>query len=183
MKQLKVVQILIAICVICASLVSAPLISAAYADPCPSPKKDGKTIGEINVGGTKINVKSVTYPLGGEFDPPKSPLNAGVSARHMPLSATEGSSLIVWHINYNGCQGKLNVINNKSIGYKFSVVDEKGKIKNYVVSSRTTVKKGQYKRDWFRLNGPRQLVFVTCTGKVVNSSYTDNLVIIATPTK
>lgn len=157
-----------------------PSTTAAY---CPPGKVDGKTVGKINVGDVKVNLKNVDYPEGKDLNPPKSPLNAGVSIRHQPLSAETGSSIIVWHINYNGCQGKLNVINNKKRGYKFNVIDENGKSVEYAISKKIQVKKGKYDPMWFMLSGPRQLVLVTCTGKVVKRSYTDNLVIIATPTE
>ena len=65
---------------------------------------------------------------------------------------------------------------------KFSVVDEKGVNTQYQVVKNMTIKVGQYSADWFRLNGPRQLVFVTCAGKVVNGHHTQNQVVIAIPT-
>lgn len=161
------------------SLTSAPISNAAI--NCPPPKADGRTVGKIKVGKVTVNVKNVDYPIGKDLNPPKSPLNAGVSIRHQPLNAETGASVIVWHINYNGCQGKLNVINNKKPGFKFDVIDEAGNEVTYEVSKRYQVKKGKYDPNWFLLSGPRQLVLVTCTGKVINRSYTDNLVIIATP--
>lgn len=159
--------------------VSAPSSTAAY---CPPGKIDGKTVGKINVGDVEVNIKNVDYPEGKDLSPPKSPLNAGVSIRHQPLSAESGSSIIVWHVNYKGCQGKLNVVNKKKLGYKFNVIDENGKSVEYAISKKVQVKKGNYDPMWFMLSGPRQLVLVTCIGKVINRSYTDNLVIIATPT-
>lgn len=150
-------------------------------DACPPSKSDGKTVGIIQVEKVRVNIKNVDYPEGQELIPPKSPLNAGVSIRHQPLSAQSGSTIIVWHVNYNGCQGKLNVVNNKNVGFRFNVTDEQGETLTYEIAKRLKVKKGNYDPDWFMLSGPRQLVLVTCTGKVVNRSYTDNLVIIATP--
>lgn len=159
-------------------LVNAPASTAAI---CPPTSVDGKTIGTISVGKVKVLVKNVDYPEGEALSPPKSPLNAGISIRHQPLSATSGSSIIVWHINYNGCQGKLNVINSKKKGFTFKVKDEAGKIQKYAVTSKYQVRKGNYKSEWFMLTGPRQLVMVTCIGKVVDGHYLDNLVVIATP--
>jgi hypothetical protein len=160
----------------------AALAPTASAAKCPAGNSDGKTIGTIKVGSLAVPVKSVTYPLSGELNPPISPLNAGVSARHNPLEATEGSSIIVWHINYKGCVGKLNPITESKVGAKFSVVDEKGATRSYKIASKTTVPLGDYKTDWFRLDGPRQLVFVTCGGKVVKGHYTRNQILIAVPT-
>lgn len=154
---------------------------SANAAKCGDPKKDGKTIGKVIAGKTRVDIKYVDYPEGGVLNPPKSPLNVGLSIRHMPLSSPIGSSLLVWHINYKGCEGKLNVLNERKIGYKFSIIDEKGFRQEFRISKKAQVKKGRYKNEWFQLNGPRQLVLVTCIGRVINGSYEDNLVIIAEP--
>lgn len=115
------------------------------------------------------------------MDPPSSPANAGVSARHNPLSATSGSSIVTWHVNYNGCAGALNPITKKDIGFTFSIKDEKGESTKYKIVENYTVPKGSYLPEWFELTGPRQIVLVTCTGKFVKGHYQDNLVLIARP--
>lgn len=158
--------------------VVAPSASAAS---CPDPKKDGKTIGKVVVGKVVAEVKYIDYEAGGYVDPPNSPLSVGLSIRHMPLSSPIGSSLLVWHVNYKGCVGRLNVLNDKKPGFKFSIVDEKGFKQEFKIAEKVQVKKGKYKAEWFQLNGPRQLTMVTCIGKVVNRHYQDNLVIIAVP--
>jgi hypothetical protein len=159
----------------------AALAPTASAAKCPATNLDGKTIGTIKVGSLSVPVKSVTYPISGELDPPISPQFAGISARHNPLSATVGSSIIVWHIKYNACAGKLNPIVNSKVGSKISVVDEKNANHSYKIASNFSVLLGVYKADWFSLEGPRQLVFVTCTGKVVKGRYLRNQIIIAVP--
>lgn len=177
----KVVAVLTSVVVGVATLVAISASSAVAAPRCPDPKKDGVTVGKIIVGKTSVDVKQVTYPAGGEIDPPASPLNAGVSLRHMPLSSPIGSSIIVWHINYAGCIGKLNVVTKQKLGSTFSIVDEKGFKHVFKITQRVTVPKGKYKQSWFTLTGPRQLVMVTCTGRVRNGHYDKNLVVIATP--
>lgn len=159
--------------------VTAPAASAVAV--CPPAANDGKTIGKIVVKGTSIDVKRVNYPKGGELDPPRSPLNVGISTRHMPLSSPIGSSILAWHINYNGCIGKLNVITRQAVGSTFTVVDEKGFKQQFKITQRVTVPKGKYRPSWFTLSGPRQLVMVTCTGTVRNGHYDKNLVVIAKP--
>ncbi len=156
----------------------APVASAAK---CPSGNADGKTIGNIKYGSISVPVKSVTYPVSGELDPPVSPLVAGVSALHNPLSAKAGSSIIVWHISNEGCKGKLNPLVKSKKGAKVSITDEKGTKKIYKVTDNLSVPLGSYKAKWFRLDGARQLVFVTCGGKVVNKHFTRNLIVIAVP--
>lgn len=154
---------------------------SASAAPCPPSKTNGATIGKIQVGGVSVNLKNVNYPKGGVLVPPSSPLNAGLSARHMPLDSQLGTSVITWHVNLNGCEGKLNVLSKKEIGYEFSVTDQNGNLVVYRITEKVIVKKGNYEEEWFDLSGPRKLLLVTCIGKVVNGSYQKNLVLQAEP--
>jgi hypothetical protein len=133
------------------------------------------------MGKSKVEIKRVDYPKSGVLDPPKSPEFAGISIRHQPLSSIEGSSIIVWHVSYHGCKGRLNMISEAPLKTKFTVTDEKGVNTQYQVVKNMIIKVGAYQADWFRLNGPRQLVFVTCAGKVVNGHHTQNQVVIAIP--
>jgi hypothetical protein len=155
----------------------------ASAAKCPPTDIDGKTVANLFMGKSKVEIKRVDYPKSGVLDPPKSPRFAGVSIRHQPLSAVQGSSIIVWHVSYHGCKGRLNMLSEAPLNTKFSVVDEKGGNSEYQVVKNFKIKKGAYEADWFRLNGSRQLVFVTCTGKVVNGHYTQNQILIAIPTQ
>lgn len=157
-------------------------LNQASAATCPPLDVDGKTVANLFLGKSKIEIKRVDYPKSGVLDPPKSPQFAGVSIRHQPLSAIQGSSIIVWHVSYHGCKGRLNMLSEAPLTTKFSVVDEKGISTQYQVVKNFKIPKGQYQADWFRLNGSRQLVFVTCAGSVVNGSFTQNQVLIAVPT-
>lgn len=154
----------------------------ASAAKCPPTDIDGKTVANLFMGKSKVEIKRVDYPKSGVLDPPKSPQFAGVSIRHQPLSAVQGSSILVWHVSYHGCKGRLNMLSEAPLNTKFSVVDEKGGNTQYQIVKNFKIKKGDYEADWFRLNGSRQLVFVTCTGKVVDGHYTHNQVLIAIPT-
>ena len=156
-------------------------VTPASAAKCPPTDIDGKTVGKLFMGKSKVEIKRVDYPKSGALDPPKSPQYAGVSIRHQPLSAVQGSSIIVWHVSFHGCKGRLNMLSEAPLKTKFSVVDEKGGNTQYQVVKNFKVKKGAYQADWFRLNGNRQLVFVTCTGKVIKGHYTHNQVLIAVP--
>lgn len=75
----------------------------------------------------------------------------------------------------------MNAINNKPVGYNFTVTDEVGNEQRYSVTEKLVVDKGDYQAEWFDLSGPRRLLLVTCTGKVVNGSYEKNLVVFAEP--
>ena len=156
-------------------------VTSAQAAKCPPSNQDGKTVAKLTMGKSNVEIKRVDYPKSGVLDPPKSPKFAGVSIRHQPLSSIEGSSLIVWHVSYRGCPGKLNVLSEAPVKTMFFVTDEKGINTKYKIVKNVTIKVGQYNPDWFRLNGPRQLVFVTCAGKVVDGHHDKNQVVIATP--
>ena len=166
------------------SLIGAFLVVAgnsAQAAGCNPVKPTGKTVGQIQVGSVTMPIKSFTYPAGGVMEPQKSTMMAAVSDRHMPLSSTMGTSVIVWHVNYSGCVNALNVITTKAVGSTFKVTDENGKTTTYVIDKKYTVKKGNYQQSWFDLIGPRKLLLATCTGAFKNGHYEDNSVLIATP--
>lgn len=181
MKKVELIKTsLLSIAILLTTLIIGT--TSASAATCPPTNQDGKTVANLIMGKSKVEIKRVDYPKSGVLDPPKSPQFAGVSIRHQPLSSIEGSSLIVWHVSYHGCKGRLNMLSEAPLRTKFSIVDEKGINTQYQVVKNMTIKVGKYNADWFRLNGPRQLVFVTCAGKVVNGHHTQNQVVIAIPT-
>jgi hypothetical protein len=162
------------------ALFVAPTMNASAAG-CNPVKATGKTVGQIQAGSVNMPIKSFNYPAGGIMEPQKSTLAAAVSVRHMPLSSTLGTSVIVWHVNYAGCNNQLNILTSQSVGYKLKITDENGKVKYYKISKKFQVKKGNYQSSWFNLIGPRQLLLVTCGGSFKNGHYTENSVLIATP--
>jgi hypothetical protein len=167
-----------------ASLIAITLVtpnSAAATAQCNPIKAKGKTVGQIAAGSVSMPIKSFNYPEGGVMEPQKTTLAAAVSLRHQPLKSPLGTSVIVWHVNYGGCNNPLNILTAQSAGYEFKVMDENGNTKKYVISKRSKVKKGDYKESWFDLIGPRKLLLVTCGGAFKNGQYEDNVVIIATP--
>jgi hypothetical protein len=163
-----------------ATLLISPNVTASAAK-CLPVKPKGKTIGSIKSGAIDMPIKSFNYPAGGVMEPQKSTLMAALSSRHMPLSSITGTSVLVWHVNYNGCQNALNAISWRGVGSTFKIIDEKGKNKSYVVTERYVVKKGDYQEEWFDLIGPRKLLLVTCTGAFKGGHFEDNVVLIAVP--
>jgi hypothetical protein len=156
--------------------VSLPSAEAA----CKPVKPTGKTVGRIAVGNVDMPIKQFTYPAGGIMEPQATTLSAAVSLRHMPLSSQLGTSVITWHKDYNRCVNELNIFFDRKVGSRFDLTDENGDVQSYRVTKKLEVKKGDYKKSWFTLVGPRQLTLVTCTGKFRNGHYEDNLVVIAT---
>ena len=162
---------------ICLSVVATGNANAA----CSPVKATGKSVGSISIGSLNMPIKSFNYPAGGVMEPQKTTAAAGLSARHMPLSSAVGSSVVVWHRDYQGCVNPLNIFMNKSVGTKFSVSDERGVSTTYRLDKVGVISKGNYKESWFDLIGPRQLVMFTCTGVFKSGHYEKNMVFIATP--
>jgi hypothetical protein len=179
MKRKKLYSFVAILSLIAASLFATNSIASAAA--CKPVKPTGKTVGTIKAGSLEMPIKQFMYPAGGVMEPQKSTLMAAVSQRHMPLSSTLGTSVIVWHVNYAGCVNELNTVTYKAIGSTFSIVDEKGKTTKYKISKKYEVAKGKYKKEWFTLIGPRQLLLATCTGAFANGHYKENSIIIAVP--
>lgn len=162
-----------------AAMLVMPIQSAEAA--CVPVKASGKTIGEIKVGSIEMPIKSFTYPAGGVMEPQKSVEMAALSRRHMPLDSTMGTSVLLWHVNFNGCVNPLNTLTNKNVGFKFQVKGENTGVISYKITNIYRVKKGNYKQSWFNLIGPRQLLLATCGGAFSNGHYQENVVIIAKP--
>jgi sortase (surface protein transpeptidase) len=156
--------------------VSQPHAEAA----CKPVKPKGKTVGRVSVGDVDMSIKAFNYPAGGVMEPQATTVSAGLSKRHMPLSSQLGTSVITWHKDYNGCDNRLNTFFYKKVGDRFTITDENGDTQRFRVTKKLEVKKGDYKKSWFTLVGPRQLTLVTCTGRFKNGHYEDNLVVIAT---
>lgn len=171
------------IAAVCAAVLlplsAAPSVQAA--SNCAPVDLGKKALGSVQVGSTVVDLMRVTYPAGGDLFPPDDARIAGVSALHQPLTAQLGSTLIVWHDFWNKCSGPLNVLTKQKPGFRFSVTDAKGKKRLYEVVEVTTIKMGDYRSTWFSLNGPRQLVMVTCAGKLVNGHKALNSVVRAVP--
>ncbi len=153
---------------------------AASAD-CKPVKPRGQSVGMINYGNKKMPIIPFTYPAGGVMEPQKTTRAAAISLRHMPLDSKLGTSVIAWHVDFNGCLSELNALLDKSVGYRFSITDNNGVTRKFEISQKLTVKKGKYRKSWFSLVGPRRLAMFTCSGPFVNGHYRDNEVLIAVP--
>ena len=165
-----------------AGLTLSPLSLSSSQAACNPVKPTGKSIGTINVGSSKMSIIPFSYPAGGVMEPQKTTEALFMSLRHMPLSSSIGTTVLAWHVNANGCWSNLNfLIGDEKVGFKFKITDETGVTKTYKISQVTIVKKGNYKKSWFTITGPRQLALFTCSGAFSNGHYVENKVIIAVP--
>lgn len=172
----------LAAAVLAAALLGAGLTTGtAQAANCPSANVGGPAVGWITLDGTRVPIKPVSYPPGGELDPPASALVAGVSKLHKPLLASSGTTVLTWHVRYGkGCDGALNGLMTAPIGTTFTVEKANGKTQAYAISNRTTVPKGAYRPEWFSQEGDPRLALFTCTG-LKNGKYTKTMAIFAEP--
>ncbi|MGI9227146.1 MAG: class F sortase [Candidatus Nanopelagicaceae bacterium] len=176
----KFVRIICAVLLVLIYLI-APNSAIAAPVACVRVKPAGPTVGEISVAGVVMPIKPFIYPAGGIMEPQGSTLMAGLSQRHMPLSSSVGTSVVVWHRDYKGCVNRLNILFSKKKGDLFQIEDENGESRNYRIALKQVINKGDYQKSWFTLIGPRQIALFTCTGKFKNGHYEDNLVLIAKP--
>ena len=177
----KVIQRSFTSFIIALGLITSPIAMTTSAAACAPIAPKGKTIGVITAGAVKMPIKAFNYPAGGVMEPQGTTLAAGLSKRHMPLNSTLGTSVITWHVNYNGCWNALNMLMSQDKGYVIKIEDEDGKVTKYRITEKLVVKKGNYKKSWFTLIGKRQITLFTCTGAFKNGHYENNMVFIATP--
>lgn len=137
----------------------------AQARECPPASAGGgRTIGWIKFDDVRVPLKEVSYPAGGVLDPPPTNRAAGLSARHRGLLATQGTSVITWHVRFGpGCKGTLNPILRRPVGSRFDIVTAGGVRRTYQLVDRKVVRRGRYQPAWFRTLGPRQVALFTCS--------------------
>ena len=164
-------------------LMSAPMITPAATAACVQEKLTNKSIGQISIGSSNTKIVPFTYPAGGVMLPPWNTEVLFMSLRHMPLSSSIGTTVLVWHINNGrGCWSNLNfLLGDQKVGFKFKITDETGVTKTYKITQVTIVPKGKYQKDWFSIVGPRKLAIFTCNDKFVNGHYVENKVLLAVP--
>ena len=180
MKSAKLIRVLLGLALVIGISLSPTALTVSAA-ACKPEKPTGKTIGTISVGNLDMPIKAFNYPAGGIMEPQGTTLAAGLSLRHMPLDSKLGTTVITWHVNYNGCWSPLNVLMGKEEGFVITLEDEDGVRTKYKIEKKLVVKKGDYKKSWFNLIGPRQIVLFTCTGTFTKGHYEKNMVFIATP--
>lgn len=172
-------RVLIAVVAVSLAVIAAP--TAAQARQCPSASVGGASVGDVTLDGKRVPIKVVHYPAGGVLDPPASAAVVGISARHRALLSKSGTTVLTWHVRFGaGCDGALNHLMDKPIGSTFTLSDVKGRSREYAISERHSVPKGEYDPAWFRVTGDPQVLLFTCTG-LKNGKYRKTMAIIAMP--
>ena len=164
-------------------LTIAPMTQQSATAACVQEKLTNKSIGNIAIGSSNTKIVPFTYPAGGVMLPPWNTEVLFMSLRHMPLSSSIGTTVLVWHINNGrGCWSNLNfLLGDQKVGFKFKITDETGVTKTYRITQVMIGPKGKYQKDWFSIVGPRKLAIFTCNDKFVNGHYVENKVLLAVP--
>lgn len=137
--------------------------SPAQAANCPLATVGGPAIGVISAGGASVPIKPVRFTPGGMLRPPATNQAAGISTLNAPLDATEGTTVMAWHVRYGrGCPGALNPLLDLPIGATFTVTQHGAAPVEYRITRRFEVPKGKYRTSWFTPIGPRRLALFTC---------------------
>ena len=153
---------------------------AAHAAKCPPASVGGAAVATIAVGGRDVPVKRITFEPGGPLQPPATNRAAGLSSQHRGLNASQGTSVISWHVRYGrGCPGALNPLIKRPVGGTFWV-DAKGTRIQYRITDRFVVRKGDYMAEWFRTDGPRRLALFSCAD-LRDGAFRKTVVILAEP--
>ena len=154
----------------------------ARAANCPPASVGGPAIGTITAGGTSVPIKPVSFQPGGILRPPDTNQAAGVSTLNAPLDASEGTTVMAWHVRYGkGCPGTLNPLLDLPIGATFTITKQGSQPIEYRITRRFEVPKGKYRKEWFTPVGPRRIALFTC-GDLRYEKFHSTIATFAEPT-
>jgi sortase (surface protein transpeptidase) len=128
----------------------------------------------------------VVSPLEGDRLVIPSSEYVGEYTESTPLIGTEGTTLLVGHVNFaDGSPGALAPISSAKEGQLVKASDGTGKVHIYKVVDVSTYVKRALPEEVFATTGPRRLVLVTCGGPLVEVdgalAYSSNVVVTAVP--
>lgn len=139
------------------------MVAPGHAANCPPATVGGPVIGTITASGVSVPIKPVTFQPGGILRPPATNQAAGVSTLNAPLNATEGTTVMAWHVRYGkGCPGTLNPLLDLPIGATFTITEPGSQPIEYRITRRFEVPQGKYRKEWFTPIGPRRIALFTC---------------------
>lgn len=122
----------------------------------------------------------------GSLTIPSEPWRVGRDVDSAPLSSHAGTTLLAGHVDLSGSPGALVRLAQAQPGAVVYVTDGEGRRVSFVTSALQSYSKVSLPRSIFAVDGPRQLVVVTCGGPVMTvdgeSHYRDNVVLTAVPT-
>ena len=154
---------------------------AVQAAGCPPASVGGPAVGSLTVGRVTAPITPVSVSAGGVLDPPPTNRAVGLSRQHARLDARRGTSVLTWHVRYGpGCDGVINALLTAPIGTEFEVAPKGAAATRYRVVERLTVRKGRYRLEWFRQDGPHRLALFTCAD-LRDGAFRDTVAVFANP--
>lgn len=166
------------------STASASASSAQDAGIAMSPDQMGPDRIYVPSLGVYASVSSVRFSSG-SLTLPHEPWRVGLDIDSAPLSNDEGTTLMAGHVDLSGTPGALVALARAQPGALVYVTDGEGRRSGFVTSGLQRYSKVSLPRSIFAVDGPRQLVVVTCGGPVMTIAgerhYRDNVVLTAVP--
>jgi hypothetical protein len=104
------------------------------------------------------------------------------------VSAQTGTTLLAGHVNLDGVPGVFARLYEVGAGEDIVTTDSAGHARHWAVTAVQTVAKADLPQSLFDARGPRRLVLVTCTGRLLRTAsgartYDSNLVVTALPSR
>lgn len=155
---------------------------ALLADDVAVPTVSPTHIGIERVGASAA-VAAVGVDARDEVAVPSDVTQAGWY-RFGPAPGSDGSAVIVAHVDYDGRPGPFFRLADVAAGHVVTVGFSDGSTRRFAVTQT-----GSYRKEHlptaalFRTDGPPQLVLITCGGDFRSDrrSYADNIVVLASP--
>jgi len=163
-------------------------VSPEQVAPSPAPLAESLGPGTLSApaAGLRVPLVSLGLDANGDFALPRAD-QAAVFADGAPLAADTGSTFIAGHVvDAAGRFAPMARLSTLRPGDRIVTVDDGGNRRHwYVVAARVVPRDGLDPAMW-ATTGSRQLVLVTCAGRVDVSvgavtSFTENLVVTAVP--
>ncbi|MGN7247608.1 class F sortase [Janibacter anophelis] len=168
-----------------ASTSTAPTSPASSPGLVMSPERMGPDRIYVPSLGIYASLTSVRFS-GGSLTIPREPWRVGLDIDSAPVTASSGTTLLAGHVDLSGTPGALVRLADAEPGALVYVTDDAGERSSFVTSGLQRYSKVSLPRSIFAVDGPRQLVLVTCGGPVITVGgerhYRDNVVLTAVPT-
>ncbi|WP_424936522.1 MULTISPECIES: class F sortase [Bacteria] len=156
----------------------------------PSPAPIAEDLGPHMLSAPAAGLRVPLVPLGlddkGDFAVP-SPEKAAVFTDGAPLEAETGSTFIAGHVvDRTGRFAPMARLSALRPGDRIVTADGAGARRHWYVTAATVVARDGLDPSMWATAGPRQLVLVTCAGRIDTSvgaaaQFADNLVVTAVP--
>lgn len=163
-------------------------VDPSHLSPAPAPVLTNLGPDTLAAPAADLRVPLVHLGLGddGNFAIP-APDKASIFTDGAPLSATEGSTFIAGHVvDKAGRFAPMARLSELRPGDRVVTTDSTGTRRDWIVTGARVVTRDGLDPAMWATSGPRQLVLVTCAGRIdaavgAVTQFTENLVVTAVP--